>query len=428
MKNQDNVVTGLTTTHRPTRAPNATLSRAASVLLFALAACGVLTACGGGGGGGGTPVVGGGVTLVLKPADVTLGAGEALRFEVQIQGTSDARARFELSTGPGALTAEGNYTAPATVQAAGETATIRAISVADERAVATATVHLKPAAGNASLEALGAKVGSIGSTSLGDTQSTNSQQCVEAAVIGARLTNQNQPVRFGTFRMQNGQPSYEATPTDRLIVIPPSGISATFLITTMNGNFTNGAASFFDNNHDLDIKMTVVGVIDAQATSKRRLRDTARTLNGTVVFDANNFTASVTQTESIYFESGTGIEFKSRNVLRGTLEGQGIRTQVNDEFDFHYIHVTHGVATRMQSLASTWEVNGTSYELRGGKLNTVFQDGVATEPNFWKAEGTVLKNGVVIGNLAPRTENRFYIVDFVRGAERGEFLRIFMGV
>lgn len=412
---------------RTKRAPNPTPSRIARVLLQTLVACGALAACGGG--GGGTPVGGGnGVTVALTPADANLGPGELIQFVVQVQGTNDARVRFEVSAGPGGVTADGKYTAPKTVQAAGETASVRAVSLADERAVATATVHLSPAAGNAGLEALGAKIGSVGATSLSDTQRTNSLQCVEAAVLGARLTNQNQPVRFGTFRMQNGQPSYEATPTDRLIVIPPSGISATFTIATMTGNFTNAAASFFDNDHDLDINMTVAGVVQAQATSHRRARETLRTMIGILVVDANEFNANVTQSESIYFESGTGIEFKSRNVLRGTLQGQGIRVQVNDEFDFHYIYVTHAVATRMQTLASTWEVNGTGYELRDGKLNTVFQDGVATELGFWKAEGSVLKNGVVIGTLQPRTENRFYIVDFVRGTERGEFFRIFMGV
>ena len=394
--------------------------------------CAGLSACGGG--GGGAPGASTGVTLVLNPAEVTLGAGGTVQFAAEIQGTGDTRARFELISGPGAVTADGLYSAPSTLGSAGATASVRAVALADERAVAVATVRLGAGGGNGNgnggmLESLGAKVGTGVATEVGDGSRRSLLRCVASAVEAARLTGQPRPVLVGTLRLQSGQATYEPTPTDRLMVISGSEPAATFRITSMNGDFSSGGNNFFDSDHDFAAQVELSGVLDVQATSQRRARAAQRMVRGSAILDGNSFAVDVNETDDIFFDSsGGGIQVRVRTTVRGSVEGQGISVQLQDDVNVLAQRTTFLSVETQRTLASTWEVNGARYELRDGRLNKVFRDARATELSFWRAEGTILKDGVAIGSLRGDFENSFYVVRLVRGDERVELIRVFLNV
>ncbi len=392
--------------------------------------CAGLAACGGG--GGGAPGASTGVTLVLSPAEVTLGAGGTVQFAAEIRGTGDTRARFELISGPGGVSTDGLYSAPSTLGSAGATASVRAVALADERAVAVATVRLGAGNGNGNggmLESLGAKVGTGVATEVGDGSRRSLLRCVTGAVEAARLTSQPQPVLVGTLRLQSGQATYEPTPTDRLVVISGTEPAATFRITSMNGDFSSGGNNFFDGDHDFDAQVELAGVLDVQATSQRRARAAQRMVRGTAILDGNSFAVDVNETDDIFFDSsGGGIQVRVRTTVRGSVEGQGIRVQLQDDVNVLAQRTTFLSVETQRVLASTWEVNGARYELRDGRLNKVFRDARATELSFWRAEGTIFKDGVAIGSLRGDFENSFYVVRLVRGDERVELMRIFLNV
>jgi hypothetical protein len=83
------------------------------------------------------------VTLTLSPLTVSLRPGDTARFQATITGTANDSVLWRVSNGPGAITADGLYTAPATITGDSIAAAITATSVADSEQSSTATITIR---------------------------------------------------------------------------------------------------------------------------------------------------------------------------------------------------------------------------------------------------------------------------------------------
>lgn len=84
--------------------------------------------------------------IALSPSAVTLTVGARQQFTAAVYGPQNNAVRWRLLSGPGELTNDGQYAAPAAIAYQSETATIEAVALADTTIRAQAVITIQPPA------------------------------------------------------------------------------------------------------------------------------------------------------------------------------------------------------------------------------------------------------------------------------------------
>jgi mono/diheme cytochrome c family protein len=99
-----------------------------------------------GGNGGDTTALG--IEVSISPAEASVLAGSTEQFFADVVGTANVDVIWSVASGPGSISEDGTYTAPAVINVDTVMATVKATAKADSRATATARVTItKPAPG-----------------------------------------------------------------------------------------------------------------------------------------------------------------------------------------------------------------------------------------------------------------------------------------
>lgn len=99
------------------------------------------------------------------------------------------------------------------------------------------------------------------------------------------------------------------------------------------------------------------------------------------------------------------MELKSDDGITSTLTSPGVKVTVNEKWAFEIV-VTGGQSTNTSSrtVNNTWIAGDDTYTLANGRINREFKNGNPSAFNNWGAQGTLTRNGMEIGRLAPKND------------------------
>lgn len=331
---------------------------------------------------------------------VTPTSGEApLAVTVDASGSTDsdgAIASYAWDFGDGG-TATGS-TAGHTFAAAGTFAiTLTVTDNSGATATATETVEVTGTSSTPSDKALVASgvTAGAGKEQLEEETATIG---LEAVVLASDLaTGGASLVTTGTLTQSAGGTwTYAATPADRLVVAFSSGTSMDFFITELNGDFTAPSTeSFLRRDHIFRFRVVIAGQVDLSVDLATVSGNIQNTVAGS--FTANGIVYTVDlATVGTYSFDVDSVTHEYADQTTGTVTATGLSLSVNESITYKLVG---GAEQSSRSIENSWTVGADSYALTGGFIRRAFYETKPSELSYWRAEGTLTKNGVAIGGI-----------------------------
>jgi hypothetical protein len=207
--------------------------------------------------------------------------------------------------------------------------------------------------------------------------------------------------------------AYSASPSDRLVVkMTNNELGFSVKVNDLRGNLVEGPQAFVDNNHRLDVELTIEGQGQVQVVSESQGRDRTLTVNGDVTLKGGTYAVNLRLVGNEYFENGSsGSEYRDNHTVTGQIHGPNVRAQVQETWEYIMVCTarrSRSTGRRCSSdakrrFSNRWVQNGVEYVLNDGFTNANFRDG---KPNsdelingFWGAGGVLTQDGSPIGEI-----------------------------
>lgn len=228
---------------------------------------------------------------------------------------------------------------------------------------------------------------------------------VDAVYIASQQGGGGQTVVVtGTLTQSQTNPSvftWSSSPTDRLRIVYAGGASTEYTIRAINGNFTLPPNQFLDADHYLDFRFVNPNVVDINVTRRRTGNSTQVTETGTFTMEGLQYTVNASQSGTANAGVDSGWAYSDRSeTMTGTLTTSRFN-QTLQEALWSRLQIYNGVMVQnmIRTIQDQWTVDGVTYSMPGAEIRKSFKDGRADEWTYWKADGTVLRNGQPVGQL-----------------------------
>ena len=264
-----------------------------------------------------------------------------------------------------------------------------------------------------------------------DAHSTGEQAVfisLEAVVAASVQANGGETlVTTGTLDISGQAVAYSASPTDRLVIKWAQGPDSEIWVSQLNGNFeASSVAGFLGDDHVLGIRY-VQGqndfeVLSEKVGTQRQARLTGSIQSGEQVFNVQLNESGTTRS----VVDITTAEYESDSVMTGTITGPGFELESQESFRYKSVVGDRGVVNQTRTGNSAWTYNGNSYQAADVLVRTAETDGWPDDADYWQASGTLVENGIVIGEVG--FEEDPLSIDVVLQMSNGEkaVLRRFM--
>ncbi len=195
--------------------------------------------------------------------------------------------------------------------------------------------------------------------------------------------------------------SYAAAPADKLVVRYGNGTTLEVTVATFTTASTT-FAGFFDENHDLRFRYVVTpGGTDIQVVQQRTGNGTNGSVVGTLPLDGVSYAVNVSRTGTITATVDSGFaESIANDTLGGTITAPGFSVQqVETRYSRYVVYMGTQTQNIIRNASSTFSVNGVSYDFLNAEVRKAFVNVAPGDLEYWRAEGTLRRNGGAIGGL-----------------------------
>jgi hypothetical protein len=234
------------------------------------------------------------------------------------------------------------------------------------------------------------------SVGLAEELLTMTAQAIEVASVesgGAQLVTSGTVVQVGQSF------TYQATPTDRLVIRYSNGIIFNLFIDQIQGSF-DSVDQFFDQNHILIVRAQSEGRLNLTVSSEKSNQGTQAGLRGDVIMEQVSYQLNLLREMSYRNDVGAGsAERDTEEQLTGTISSLNFDAQINETTQYKLVIFDHAIENITRTINNTWANNGAQYTLQQVKLRYETLDGWANPSDYWVAEGHLIKNGQVIGQV-----------------------------
>jgi len=222
--------------------------------------------------------------------------------------------------------------------------------------------------------------------------------CIEV-VFRASLANAGNLTLVGTVTIDGASnTAYAATPADEMRLVEANGAVSNLLVHHFEGINQESAQSFFKNNYQIEctgrsenfsLKVASVRIGDQQEEQ----------VQGWVLLNNQRLEADLTIQTARVLNLSAGLKHESASIVAGFTLVDGIKISVQQRTEYKMVNVAENTK---QALIFSWTHDDAHYELHDGFWQTAY-NGVRSEPEFWRAEGTLLRNGSSYGGLHMKT-------------------------
>lgn len=355
------------------------------------------------------------VQVTIAPPSVQVQVGQTQQFTATVTGNANTQVTWTVIEGAsfGAISANGLYTAPATVPSPA-TATIRATSVAEPGVSASATVTITGGAGG---PFTAAELSAIRAAYWGGFQTrdfiNDANDVAANAFFFASCQNGNQDTLTGTLTetaVGSGQFTYGSQPTDRMHVVFGNGVALDIFFQNVSGDLgeleCDDALGFLNAHDDFRYRM-VSSVVDITVASAVIPQDefeksVSQSIEGSITLNNETWTAQGQMTGTfIFIFSEFATNTHDTLHIETLLTSGSKRAEISHDFDFKddfFSSSGDSFSERTDNVQSTGSADGGATVFRWQDVVHGFTDTNERSPIF-SAEGALLRNGTAIGNL-----------------------------
>lgn len=217
--------------------------------------------------------------------------------------------------------------------------------------------------------------------------------------------------------------SYDPNPTDKLIFSRLNGAELEFSFTDLRGDFTRDSGIYLSQDHSAVFSLkgnAQAGSINATIQHKKlpraesRVRDTLESFEGSFN-DQNNisWTANVaTQGEELSDVDSVGLESVTQTQGNLSSDTLGFSMNVARTLKYKTINLVFDI---QKSFADSWQFAGSTYQMNDVQTRTIFRETQPVDTDLWVLQGTLSKDGAVIGQTQDNSDATNYQFDLVAG-------------
>jgi PKD repeat protein len=226
---------------------------------------------------------------------------------------------------------------------------------------------------------------------------------VDAVYFASQQSGTNALVTTGTAtQASNGSFSYSPEPTDRLRVVFNDGLRLEYLITTLEGDFSEpNGREFLREDHSFVYRLISSEGTDANITLNQVNDVYSNTVKGQIVEAGITYSVdTTTQGQVITDVDPPGAEFESLERVAGTITTEGFSVTLDETFRYHVFIFENAIEDIQKDINNTWTIGSDQYALTNASIFRTFKNAFPDELDSWNATGQLTRNGQVIGGLS----------------------------
>lgn len=213
----------------------------------------------------------------------------------------------------------------------------------------------------------------------------------------------------GTLTQSAAGFSYTATPTDRLVIAWSEGAPTDIYVQQIDGDFDSPSVDdFFERNHVVQARVVRSGFNDITVASSKSGTSRNGSVQGTITQAGVEYTLNLHEAETVESEVDVGTTYKSNSSLTGTITSAALQMTINETSYYRSVYFESFAENMSSTIDNTWTHDGNEYAAADVFMRSAFTDALPAEPEFWRAEGILLENGSVIGEVTSE-ETEFFI-------------------
>ena len=225
---------------------------------------------------------------------------------------------------------------------------------------------------------------------------------LEAVAVASVAAGGVQLVTTGTLTQTGASFQYAATPTDRLVIAWSDATTTELFITQLDGNLdAETSEDFLSDDHTVTARVVRAGVADFTVSSSKSGGTRSGTILGMVAVQGVDYQVDLSETGTTTSDvGGSSVDYESESSMTGTITATGFSLVAQETYWFHSVVFDRAIVNRSRTANSAWTVDGVEYRLDGLYIRTATTDSWPDDDDYWRAEGTVTEDGVLVGQVA----------------------------
>lgn len=219
-------------------------------------------------------------------------------------------------------------------------------------------------------------------------------------------------VTTGTFTESAQGWTYDAQPSDRMVIVTSDDLRVEYIFEIIEGSDTSSVDNFLYSDHRLvfEISSEAYGTLAIQ--SARVGQDRQMQINGVLNVSEKAYTVDINITGRDYFENdSSGMEYQDEHHTNGTIQGENYLLTIDDHWYFDMISLPgeSAISDSTNIINSGLALNDENYQWDNCKLQKSFAGGQPSQSDYWQGSGGLRRNGEPYGQCG------FYGTEFTVG-------------
>ena len=224
---------------------------------------------------------------------------------------------------------------------------------------------------------------------------------LDAVVAATQLSGGSALATTGTLtQAADGSFSYSASPADRLRIVFNTGATVEYIISALDGDFeAPSIEAFLRRPHVFVYRLLLQNGTDLTVSLQRNQSAFQNALQGTLISEGVAYSVNLVSEGTFSSSVGSAAEYEAESVIQGSVSSDAFSATVNERTYFKYFQFENAIEINERSIANTWTVGSDQYALTDGFIKRNYFNGKPSEFDLWRAEGTLTRNGAVIGGI-----------------------------
>jgi hypothetical protein len=208
-------------------------------------------------------------------------------------------------------------------------------------------------------------------------------------------------ITTGTLTQTGGSFQYAATPTDRLVIAWSDATTTELFISQLSGDLeAETSEDFLSGDHAVTTRVVRADVADFTVVTQKSGGTRDGSIVGMVAVEGVAYQVDLQETGTTTSEVDAGaVDYESESSMTGTITAPGFSLIAQESYWFHSVVFERAIVNRSRTADSVWTFNGDEYRLDGLYIRTATTDSWPDDDDYWRAEGAVTENGVVVGQV-----------------------------
>ena len=231
-----------------------------------------------------------------------------------------------------------------------------------------------------------------------DALDTLLEECV-GAFFEASIQNGGQPTTTGTLRrLADGTFAYSAAESGDLLLTDGSGETIRMTFSEVEGDLNADARQLLRGDHRVGCTIDVPNALAVELSASKADRNETRSIRGTIQQDGVVYKVDLRSDGTRTWDPDVPAQHIVQQ-RRGSVAFGDAAITVDEDFDYKLVNTAQQIRHR---IGSSWSEGSRHYRLQDGYYQFTLKEGRLEEPDYWRAQGTLIQDDQAIGQLEMR--------------------------